>query len=60
VQIRLKMMTLPGEQFVIQRKVFAMIKKAFDEDGIKFAFRPCRSREKAKPRLSRPRKAHWN
>lgn len=38
VQIRLKMMTVPGEQFVIRRKAFAMIKKAFDENGIKFAF----------------------
>ena len=37
VQIRLKMMTLPGEQFVIRRKAYAMIKKAFDENGIKFA-----------------------
>jgi len=31
------MMTLPGEQFVIRRKAYAMIKKAFDENGIKFA-----------------------
>jgi moderate conductance mechanosensitive channel len=38
VQIRLKMMTLPGEQFVIRRKAYAMIKRAFDENGIKFAF----------------------
>ena len=38
VQIRAKMMTLPGEQFVIRRKAYAMIKKAFDENGIKFAF----------------------
>jgi len=38
VQIRIKMMTLPGEQFVIRRKAYAMIKKAFDENGIKFAF----------------------
>src|SRR6516162_3486534 len=38
VQIRLKMMTLPGEQFVIRRKAYAMIKKAFDENGIKFVF----------------------
>ena len=35
--IRAKMMTVPGEQFVIRRKVYA-IKKAFDENGIKFAF----------------------
>jgi small-conductance mechanosensitive channel len=38
VQIRAKMMTLPGEQFVIRRQAHAMIKKAFDENGIKFAF----------------------
>jgi small-conductance mechanosensitive channel len=38
VQIRAKMMTVPGEQFVIRRKAYAMIKKAFDEHGIKFAF----------------------
>jgi small-conductance mechanosensitive channel len=37
VQIRMKMMTLPGEQFVIRRKAFAMIKKAFDANRIKFA-----------------------
>jgi len=36
--IRAKMMTGPGEQFVIRRKAYAMIKKAFDENGIKFAF----------------------
>ena len=33
----MKMMTLPGEQFVIRRQAYAMIKKAFDENGIKFA-----------------------
>jgi len=38
VQIRMKMMTLPGEQFVIRRKAYAMIKTAFDANGIKFAF----------------------
>jgi moderate conductance mechanosensitive channel len=38
VEIRAKMMTLPGEQFVIRRQAYAMIKKAFDENGIKFAF----------------------
>ena len=38
VTIRAKMMTMPGEQFVIRRKAYAMIKKAFDENGIKFAF----------------------
>jgi moderate conductance mechanosensitive channel len=34
----MKMMTLPGEQFVIRRKAYAMVKKAFDDNGIKFAF----------------------
>jgi small-conductance mechanosensitive channel len=38
VQIRAKMVTVPGEQFVIRRQAYAMIKKAFDENGIKFAF----------------------
>ena len=38
VQIRIKMMTLPGEHFVIRRKAYAMIKRASDENGIKFTF----------------------
>jgi small-conductance mechanosensitive channel len=38
IQIRLKMMTKPGEQFVLRRKAYGMIKKAFDENGIRFAF----------------------
>ena len=38
VQLRMKMMTLPGENFPIRRQAFAMIKKAFDANGIKFAF----------------------
>ena len=38
IQVRVKMKTKPGEQFVIRRKANAMIKKAFDENGIKFAF----------------------
>jgi small-conductance mechanosensitive channel len=33
VQIRAKMMTVPGGQFVIRRQAYAMIKKAFDENG---------------------------
>jgi moderate conductance mechanosensitive channel len=37
IKIRLKMMTKPGQQFVIRRKAYGMIKKAFDENGIKFA-----------------------
>jgi len=38
IQIRLKMMTRPGEQFAIRRKAYAMLKKAFHENGISFAF----------------------
>jgi moderate conductance mechanosensitive channel len=38
VKIRLKLKTKPGEQFVIRRRAYAMIKKAFDDQGIKFAF----------------------
>jgi small-conductance mechanosensitive channel len=38
IQIRMKMMTKPGEQFPIRRKANAMIKKAFDANGISFAF----------------------
>jgi small-conductance mechanosensitive channel len=38
IQVRLKMMTKPGEQFVIRRRAYAMIKKAFDANGISFAF----------------------
>ena len=37
IQIRLKMMTKPGEQFVVRRKAYAAIKKAFEANGIKFA-----------------------
>ena len=38
VQIRMKMMTKPGEQFVIRRRAYALIKSAFENNGIKFAF----------------------
>ncbi|HET7366197.1 MAG TPA: mechanosensitive ion channel family protein [Burkholderiales bacterium] len=39
IQIRMKIMTKPGDkQFMIRRRAFAMIKKAFDANGIKFAF----------------------
>jgi small-conductance mechanosensitive channel len=37
IQLRMKMMTRPGEQFVIRRRAYSMIKKAFDDNGIKFA-----------------------
>jgi moderate conductance mechanosensitive channel len=51
IQIRLKMTTRPGEQFVIRRKANAMIKKAFDENGIHFAFPTVQvsGREEAEP-----------
>jgi small-conductance mechanosensitive channel len=38
IQIRMKMTTHPGEQFVIRRRAYAMIKKAFEKNGVKFAF----------------------
>jgi small-conductance mechanosensitive channel len=38
IQIRMKMMTKPGEQFVIRRRAYGMIKKAFSANGIDFAF----------------------
>jgi small-conductance mechanosensitive channel len=38
VKVRLKLTCKPGEQFVIRRRAYAMIKKAFEENGIKFAF----------------------
>ncbi|GAB2174538.1 mechanosensitive ion channel domain-containing protein [Dongia sp. agr-C8] len=37
IQIRMKMMTKPNEQFTIRRKALAQIKTAFDENGIRFA-----------------------
>ena len=37
IQIRIKMMTKPGEQFVIRRKAYAMIREAFNANGIAFA-----------------------
>jgi len=38
IQIRMKMMTKPNQQFTIRRRAYAMIKKAFDANGISFAF----------------------
>lgn len=37
IVLRLKLMTKPGVQFPIRRRAFVMIKKAFDENGIKIA-----------------------
>ena len=34
IQIRMKMMTKPGEQFAVRRRAYAMIKDAFDANGI--------------------------
>ncbi len=48
VNIRMKMMTKPGEQFVIRRRANAMIKKSFDDNGIKFAFPTVRLADNAK------------
>jgi len=39
VQIRLKITTKPGEQFVVRRTVYDRVKQAFAENGIEF-FRP--------------------
>jgi small-conductance mechanosensitive channel len=38
IQVRMKLTTKPGEQFVIRRRALALIKKAFDANGIKFAY----------------------
>jgi small-conductance mechanosensitive channel len=38
IQVRMKMKTRPGEQFVIRRKAYAMIKAAFAANGINFAY----------------------
>ncbi|PSJ53168.1 mechanosensitive ion channel family protein [Mesorhizobium ephedrae] len=37
IVLRMKLMTKPGTQFTIKRKALMMIKKAFDENGIKLA-----------------------
>jgi moderate conductance mechanosensitive channel len=37
IQIRMKMMTKPGEQFTVRRRAYAMIKTAFNAHGIQFA-----------------------
>jgi small-conductance mechanosensitive channel len=38
IEIRLAITTKPGELSVIRRNALAMIKQAFDENGIHFAF----------------------
>lgn len=37
IQLRMKMTTRPGEQFVIRRTAYSLIKKIFEENGIRFA-----------------------
>ena len=37
MQVRLKMMTKPGEQFIVRRRAYAMLKKALAENGIRIA-----------------------
>jgi moderate conductance mechanosensitive channel len=34
----MKMMTKPGEQFAIRRRAYALIKRDFDANGMKFAY----------------------
>jgi small-conductance mechanosensitive channel len=38
IQVRMKMKTLPNQQFTIRRRAYAMIQKAFAENGVEFAF----------------------
>ena len=38
IKIRLKLTAKPGEQFVIRRRAYGMIKQAFEANGIRFAF----------------------
>ena len=49
IELRIKMMTKPGEQFVIRRKAYVAIKKAFEEDGIKIPFPTVMVREGESP-----------
>ena len=37
--MRVKFKTIPGEQFVVRREVFRMMKESFSENGIEFAHR---------------------
>lgn len=55
IQLRMKMMTKPGEQFVIRRKAYARIKQVFDENGIRFAFPTVQvaGRDEAEPAAAR-------
>ncbi len=37
IQIRMKIKTRPGQQFTIRRRAYALLKKAFEANGIRFA-----------------------
>ena len=37
MQVRLKMMTKPGEQFIVRRRAYAMLKHQLAENGIRIA-----------------------
>jgi small-conductance mechanosensitive channel len=58
VQIRMKMTTLPGQNSVIRRRALAMIKKAFDANGIKFAFPTLQIAGDGEPTTPRPLLSH--
>jgi small-conductance mechanosensitive channel len=49
IELRMKMMTKPGEQFVIRRKAMVAIKKAFEEAGITIPFPTVMVREGESP-----------
>ena len=36
--VRRRLQLKPGEQFALRKKAFPLIKKAFDENGIEFAY----------------------
>ena len=38
IQVRMKIKTRPGEQFVVRRVIYDKIKTTFDRNGIRFAF----------------------
>jgi small-conductance mechanosensitive channel len=38
IVVRIKFKTLPGEQFLLRRELYKRLKRAFDDNGISFAF----------------------
>ena len=60
IQLRLKMMTKPGEQFVIRRRAYGMIKKAFDANGIEFALPTVTVAGGSEERAPRPPRRAWS